>query len=176
MRLPVTAETITPWRIARYARSQGRTGVVSDLFWADRGMIKLLSRVVVAILVLLFPAPSLPQSHSRYPVDIIAGSAPQALVVDGRTRLVYELHLTNFAPWPIEITGIDVLGNEVSPLASYGREALNTRVVPVEQVLISIEPTDITGKSRKVGEGHTVVIFIDLVLDPGVPFPLGTSS
>jgi murein DD-endopeptidase len=134
-------------------------------------MIKLLSRVVVAILVLLFPAPSLPQSHSRYPVDIIAGSAPQALVVDGRTRLVYELHLTNFAPWPIEITGIDVLGNEVSPLASYGREALNTRVVPVEQVLISIKPTDITGKSRTVGEGHTVVIFIDLVLDPGVPSP-----
>lgn len=61
---------------------------------------KLLGPIGVAILVLLLPAPGLP-THSPYPVDIIAGRAPQALVVDGRVRLVYELHLTNFAPWPI---------------------------------------------------------------------------
>jgi murein DD-endopeptidase len=132
---------------------------------------KLLGRVAVAILVLLLPALGLPQTHSRYPVDIIAGPAPQALVVDSRIRLVYELHLTNFAPWPIEVTGIDVLGNGGSPLASYSREALNRRVVPVEKVLISVEPTDSTGKSRTVGEGHTVVIFLDLVLDPGALTP-----
>ena len=134
-------------------------------------MIRLLGQVAVAILVLVSSALALAQTHSGYPVDIIAGPAPQPLVVDGRIRLVYELHLTNFAPWPIEVTGIDVLGNGTSPLASYSREALNTRVVPVEKVLISVEPTDITGKSRTVGEGHTVVIFLDLVLDPGVPAP-----
>jgi murein DD-endopeptidase len=131
---------------------------------------KLLGPIGVAILVLLLPAPGLP-THSPYPVDIIAGRAPQALVVDGRVRLVYELHLTNFAPWPIEITGIDVLGNGANPLASYSREALNKRVVPVEKVLLSVEPTDSTGKSRTVGEGHAVVIFLDLVLEPGVPTP-----
>lgn len=132
---------------------------------------KLLGPIGVAILVLLLPAPGLPQTHSPYPVDIIAGRAPQALVVDGRVRLVYELHLTNFAPWPIEITGIDVLGHGANPLASYSREALNKRVVPVEKVLLSVEPTDSTGKSRTVGEGHAVVIFLDLVLEPGVPTP-----
>ncbi len=56
-------------------------------------------------------------------------------------------------------------------MASYSREALNKRVVPVEKVLLSVEPTDSTGKSRTVGEGHAVVIFLDLVLEPGVPTP-----
>jgi hypothetical protein len=37
-------------------------------------------------------------------------------------------------------------------LARYSREALNTRVVPAEKVLLSVEPTDTTGKSRTVAK------------------------
>jgi murein DD-endopeptidase len=124
-----------------------------------------------AALALLLPLQGLAQAHSRYPVDIIAGAPPQSVMVDGRIRLIYELHLTNFAPWPIEVTGIDVLGDGATPLASYDRAALVKRVVPVENVLIAVEPTDTSGKSRTVSDGHSVVIFLDLTLEPGAHAP-----
>jgi murein DD-endopeptidase len=123
------------------------------------------------VLALLLPLRVLAQSRPAFPVDITTGPAPQPLMVDGRIRLVYELHLTNFAPWPIEVTGIDVFGNGASPLASLHRDELDKRVVPAEKVLISIEPTESGGKVRTVGEGHTVMIFLDLTLEPGVPAP-----
>jgi murein DD-endopeptidase len=122
-------------------------------------------------LALLLPLQGPSQSHSRYPVDIIAGAVPQPVMVDGRIRLIYELHLTNFAPWPIEITGIDVLGEGPTLLASYDRGALVKRVVPAEKVLLAVEPADTSGKSRTVGEGHAVVIFLDLTLEPGARVP-----
>jgi hypothetical protein len=156
--------------------SQHPAGVVAGLFRADHEMITLLGRIAALILVLLFPAPSRSQTHSGYPVDIIAGPAPQAVVVDGRTRLAYELHLTNFAPWPIEITGVDVLGSGASTVASFNRDGLNKLVVPAEKALLSVEPTDSTGKSRTVGEGHTVVIFLDLVARSRRGYSFGAAS
>jgi hypothetical protein len=44
---------------------------------------------------LLLPLQVLAQSHSGFPVDIIAGPAPQPFMSDARERLLYELHLTN---------------------------------------------------------------------------------
>jgi murein DD-endopeptidase MepM/ murein hydrolase activator NlpD len=124
----------------------------------------------LAILGLLLPFPDAAQRHSPYPVDITVGPLPQAIAVNGQIRLAYELHLTNFAPWPVEVTAIDVLGDGAKPLASFDRDALNNRVVPVEKVLLSLEP-DPTGKSRTLDAGHSVIIFIDVTLDRGAAAP-----
>ena len=61
---------------------------------ASRGMFLGIS---LASLVSLC---SLAQTHSGFPVDIVAGPSPQPVLADGRTWLLYELHPTNFAPLP----------------------------------------------------------------------------
>jgi murein DD-endopeptidase len=94
-------------------------------------------------------------------------------MADGRVRLLYELHLTNVAPIPIEVVALDVYGDEGTvPLASYRGEALGKALVPAENVLVSVEPTDRGDKRGQIGEGHGAVIFIDLTLDGGVRVPM----
>ena len=63
-------------------------------------------------LVVFFPLGGVAQTRSGFPVDIVAGPRPQPVMAEGRTRLVYELYLTSYAPLPIELTGLDVLGDE----------------------------------------------------------------
>jgi murein DD-endopeptidase len=128
--------------------------------------------LAIASLCSLLPIVGLAQSHSPFPVDIVAGPPPQPVTVDGHVRLVYELHLTNFAPWPIEVTGLDVLGDGTRMLASYHREALEQLVVPVENLLGGTAPsTDNAGRVRVIGEGHSVVIFLNVTLDSGAVLP-----
>jgi murein DD-endopeptidase len=114
---------------------------------------------------------SLAQTHSGFPVDIVAGPLPQPVMADGRTWLLYELHLTNFAPLPIELIGIDVLGDGASALASYRGQALDKVVIPVEKLSLPEEPPSSAGNSHAIGEGHSVVIFVDLTLDSGARPP-----
>jgi len=128
----------------------------------------LLVGVVLASLVSLC---SLAQTHSGFPVDIVAGPPPQPVMADGRAWLLYELHLTNFAPLPIELTGIDVLGDGASALASYRGQALDKVVIPVEKLSLAEEPPGTARNAQAIGEGHSVVIFVDLTLDPGARPP-----
>ncbi len=125
-------------------------------------IIRLLA---TALLALLFSVPGLAQSPSAFPVDISAGPAPQPVTADGQSRLLYELHLTNFSPMAIELTGLEVLGgDDARPLASYRSEAL-------EKLLVAVGSTDTAAKVRAIGGGRTVVIFLDLKLDNGVRPP-----
>jgi len=132
----------------------------------------MMNRLLVgAVLASLVSFSGLAQTHSGFPVDIIAARPPQPVVADGRARLVYELHLTSFVPWPIELTGIDVLGGGANPLASYRGDALEKLVVPAEKLFHSVDSSDSAGKGRAIGEGHGAMIFLDLTLDPGVRPP-----
>lgn len=107
-----------------------------------------------AFLTVLLTHQSLAQSHSGFPVDIVAAPVPQPVMVDGRVRLLYELHLTNVAPIPIEVVALDVYGDEGTvPLASYRGEALGKALVPAENVLVSVEPTDRGDKRGQIGDG-----------------------
>jgi murein DD-endopeptidase len=114
---------------------------------------------------LLLPIPDLKQIHSAFPVDIIAGPAPQPVMADGRLRLLYELHLTNFSANPIELLQLDVVGSGTSSLASYRGDAL-------ENLLASVGSGDDQGKTRVIGGGRSVVIFIDLTQESGTDPPL----
>jgi murein DD-endopeptidase len=145
-------------------RDQHPTAVAPDLLWPDRRMIKRL--LAGAVLALLLSLRGLAQSHSAFPVNIIAGPAPQPVMADGRTRLLYELHLTNFSASSIELLGLDVLGGDgASPVANYRGEAL-------EKLLAAVGPTDSAGKVRTIGGGRSVVMFLDLTLDSGTHPPV----
>jgi murein DD-endopeptidase len=126
------------------------------------------------LLTVFLPHQGLAQSHSGFPVDIVPGPMPpQPVIADGRTRLLYELHLTNVAPIPIEVVALDVYGDEGAvPLASYRGEALGKVLVPAENVLVYVEPTDRGDKRGQIGEGHGAVIFVDLMLDAGARVPM----
>ena len=119
-----------------------------------------------AILAVFLAQQSFAQSHSGFPVDIIVGPAPQPVMADGRVYLLYELHLTNVAPIPIEVVSLDVFGDKgTAALASYRGEALGKVLVPAENLLVSLDPTDRGDKRGQIGEGHGAVIFVDLTLD-----------
>ena len=65
-----------------------------------------------------------------------------------------------------DLLGLDIFdGDESTALASYRNEELEKLLVPVENVLVSVEPGDVTGKRRTIAEGHSVVLFLDVRLD-----------
>jgi len=112
------------------------------------------------------------QTHSGFPVDIVAGPPPQPVSSDGRSWLLYELHLTNYAPLPIELTSIEVLGAGGSTLASYRGEALGKLVIPVEKLSLPTEPPSSADQGQLIGEGHSVLVFFNLSLDSSPPAEL----
>ncbi len=125
------------------------------------------------VLILILSLLSLAQAHSSFPVDITPGPSPQPVMVDGRQRLVYELHLTNAAPIPIEILALDVFSGDASTaLASYRGDALQKLLVPVENVLVSLQPSESGAKTRVIAAGHTIVIFLELTLDADARSPM----
>ena len=122
------------------------------------------------LLGLVFPLEALSQTHSGFPVDIVPGPAPQPVVADGRAHLLYELHLTNWVFLPIELRRLEVWGDDESPLVSYEGSDLEDRVIPVEQLSRASSPAEAKG-SRTIGEGHAVMIFVDLVLNAKASTP-----
>ncbi|HEY7218643.1 MAG TPA: M23 family metallopeptidase, partial [Candidatus Binatia bacterium] len=102
-------------------------------------------------------------SHSGFPVAITAGPLPQPVVVNSHAHLVYELHLTNVAPIPVELLTLDIFGDDASqPLASYRDEALQKLLAPAQNLLTSVTPQQ-AAKARTIAEGGSVVVFLDLV-------------
>src|SRR5215469_13472737 len=85
------------------------------------------------------------QTHSGFPVDIIAGPAPHPLLADGRIHLLYELHITNFAPLPIELKAVDVFGDGATPLASYRAQELEKALISVEELSSAESPSRLAG-------------------------------
>ncbi len=135
----------------------------ADVLLPNRRMLKRLSAITA--LALLLPLQTLAQSHSAFPIDISAGPAPRPVMADRSTRLVYELHLTNFSANPIELLALDVFGDDRStPLASYQGEGL-------EKLLVAVGPTDSVGRVRAIGGGRSVVIFLDLTLPSRMQSP-----
>ena len=121
--------------------------------------------VAAALLVVLSPLRAVAQAPSAFPVDVSVPRAPQPVMADGRLRLLYELHLTNYSPRTVELLGVDVLGPEAErSLVTYKGAELERQVVPVGA-------PDTSGRSTTVGGGRSAVIFVDLALDPGARAP-----
>lgn len=123
---------------------------------------RLLFRMASAFAL---PSIALAQSHSGFPVDIFSGPAPQPVTANERIHLLYELHLTNFAPLPIQLKAIDVFGDGVPALASYRGQKLEKALIPVEELSSAESPSGFAG-TRLLSDGHAAVIFFDLTLEP----------
>jgi len=61
------------------------------------------------------------------PLDITVPIAPTAFHADGKTHLVYELHIVNMSPWDCALSRVDVLSGDASAasLASYPQSELD---------------------------------------------------
>jgi murein DD-endopeptidase MepM/ murein hydrolase activator NlpD len=124
---------------------------------------------LIVLWLLMLPISGYAQTHSPFPVDIISGPSPQAFMVDGRLRLVYELHITNYAPWPVDIMRLDVLGAAEKPMISYDPQALSKMVVPAENIMVP--SVDTLANARSIEVGHSAVVFVEVGLDSGMQAP-----
>jgi hypothetical protein len=79
--------------------------------------------LVFAVIASVVSACGVAQTHSGFPVDIVAGPSPQPVMSDGRIHLLYELRLTNFARLSIELKAIEIFG-EGPTVSSRERKAL----------------------------------------------------
>ena len=107
-------------------------------------------------------------AHSGFPVNVVIPQPPAPVVAAGRTRLVYELHLTNFAPMPFDLAGIEVVAGD-SVLASWRGDALAAMLMPVGTA------GEMGSAARTLAAGRSLVAFIDLTLPAGAAVPAGLS-
>ena len=62
------------------------------------------------------------------PVEMDVPISPTPFTADGKTHLVYELHLTNFSSRDLTLVRVEVLGRDAAPLAEYSGAELNSRL------------------------------------------------
>lgn len=134
-------------------------------------MPKLAPLSVAAAVLLAVPAvaqaPSAtpPATHSSIPVDISVAKPPSPVTAEGRTRLLYELRLTNFYPGSLELVSLDVLGDgDCPPLATFRDAAL-------DPTLMMVGAGQDPGPPRTLAGGRSAVVFLDLALPPGAATP-----
>jgi murein DD-endopeptidase MepM/ murein hydrolase activator NlpD len=95
---------------------------------------------------------------------------PTAFPSAGRTHLIYELHLRNFAPVPYTIDRIEVLDADAAaarPVAAFEGAQLDD----ILQVVGGSSPSDTGADRRQVAGGRSVVLFLSIGFERGVPVP-----
>jgi murein DD-endopeptidase len=114
--------------------------------------------LLVAMLLVAAPArPALAvEAGERESFDLRVPVAPAPVVVEGRARLFYELHLTGFARQPLAPQVLEVLDGEGAVLARFEGAALATRLTQ------AVPGADAT--AAIVAPGMRVVVYVDLEL------------
>lgn len=115
--------------------------------------------LILALLALPLTALAEP---TAFPIEISAGKPPQAVMADGRARLLYELRLTNFAPRAVTLDQLIVSGPDGQALATYDAKTLEAMLQPIGH-----EPA----QPGLLDAGRSAVVFVDLALAPGVKVP-----
>ncbi|WP_422062319.1 M23 family metallopeptidase [Sphingopyxis sp.] len=113
-------------------------------------------KLLLPLLLVTTAAPVVAQDHSGFPVNVVIPKSPSPVIADGRTRLVYELHLTNFYSKAFDLAGIDVLDGDAA-LATYRGETLDALLMPIG-AQADKQPM------RTIEGGGTMVVFIDMTL------------
>jgi len=112
-------------------------------------------------------------AHSGFPVDIVAGPAPRLVHASGHPWLLYELHVTNFAPLAVNLTEVEVLGDS-KVLLTYSGQALQKIAIPVEELSTAASPPSSSSNGQTIGPGHAAILFVNVELpdDAAVPVEL----
>lgn len=107
------------------------------------------------------------QKISAVPVDVEIPVAPTPVRANGKTHLLYELHLTNFRAKSLELTRLEVLKDEANalPLARYKDAELVSRLARPGA------PSDLADK-RIIGGGTRVVVFLQITFDRDTDVPV----
>jgi hypothetical protein len=97
----------------------------------------------------------------RQSFDLHVPLSPTPVPVEGRMRLFYELHLTNFAATPLAASGVQVIdaasGREI---ARYSDAALAARLAPIGSA------TNDDARTDAIPSGSRAVVYIELELMP----------
>lgn len=111
-------------------------------------------------------APALAQARPPIdlPVDMDVPVAPTPFKADGKTHLVYELHLTNFSASELTIGRVEVLaGTGSTQLAQYEGTELSTRLARP-----GAQPSQ---EKQKIGGGMRAILYVWVTLDPTAAAP-----
>src|SRR5690242_4663528 len=98
------------------------------------------------------------QKLSAVPVDLEIPIAPSPVKADGKTQLIYELHLTNFRGRNLELTRVEVFNDAKKLLASYKDAEL------VGLLGRPGAPADLPDK-RVIGGGMRAVIYLQVTFN-----------
>ena len=109
------------------------------------------------------PAPFPLQLEMRVPFE------PTAFPSEGRTHLMYELHLTNFGPAPLYIRRLEMLdagASAAKPIATFSSQQLVTMLGAIGMKASA----DANGTPEIVG-GGSAIVFVSIALDRGLNVP-----
>lgn len=109
------------------------------------------------------PAASSAQRPLTVPLDVTTPVAPSAFQANGKRRLVYELHVTNFSPGDCVLTRVEALGAGEKALASYEGSEL--------AALLARPGAPPSTEKPRIGGGLRAVVYMWLTLEPGVTPP-----
>lgn len=135
---------------------------------------RVLLSIAAALLLLSSNGFAQTQTHSAVPVDLEIPIAPTPVRADGKTHLVYELHITNFdkPSRDLTLTSLEVLGEatgetslvRLSPDVGNPDPALRARLVGetlTKQISRPGAPKDLPDKRRIAGGMRAVVFSVD---------------
>ena len=89
-------------------------------------------------LVFALVVPAKAATPLRESFDLQIPSRPTPVLVDGAQRLVYELHLTNFAREALSPVSVEVLDENGHILASFGEAALASRLAQINGAPVTV--------------------------------------
>jgi murein DD-endopeptidase MepM/ murein hydrolase activator NlpD len=96
------------------------------------------------------------------PVDLYVPVPPTPVPINGKTQLIYELHITNGGDAVMDLKRIEVLGDG-KQLAGYEGQELNH--------LLYREDEPARGDNRSLPPGVRTVAFLAIAVDAGAPVP-----
>jgi hypothetical protein len=97
------------------------------------------------------------------PIDVRAVVAPAVFPAQGKTHIVYELHVTNMSPGDCVLNRVEALGDSEKPLASYEGAEL--------AALLARPGLPSTTDKPRIGGGLRAVIYMWVTLEPGAATP-----
>jgi murein DD-endopeptidase len=131
---------------------------ITSFFWLnDQGRITLL----ITLLTLTAPPASRAESRPQvfHAVDVQIPSPPIPVNIAGKPHLAYELHITNFRPTEVTLTGIEVLdADRGNRLGDFEGTELNDRLGRPGV------PRNVANK-RVIGAGMRAIFYVWLALD-----------
>jgi murein DD-endopeptidase len=126
-------------------------------------------------------APAFAQSSARpSPVEVVTPKPPMAVVIEGKRVLVYELHITNFGPSSLTLTGLQVFasGGESSrsekasseKLADYSGSSLSELLRPVDESAQMGDSSHSASQSNpgQLDIGRRVIAFLYVTVPEGL--------